>query len=166
MSAEAEAVAAAEGAKRGGSSKFLWIVIAFLTLVLLAGAGAWYTGLLGGTAEEDAESVEIVHEPVYFTLADRLVVNFRGGGSVRFLQVGVELMTYDPDAVAAIEAHSSVLLNNLILLLSDQTQEDLASREGKEAVRLDALEESRAVMEELYGEPAIESLYFTTFVMQ
>jgi len=75
-------------------------------------------------------------------------------------------MTYDETAVHALEKHAPVLRSDLILLLSDQSQETLLSREGKEALRAEALAEIQRAMKELSGDPTVESLYFTNFVMQ
>ena len=84
----------------------------------------------------------------------------------RFLRVGIELMTYDKEGVHALEKHAPVLRSNLILLLSDQSQDTLLSREGKEALRAEALAEIQRAMTELDGHPVVEALYFTSFVMQ
>ena len=162
---ETENEAAAPAPKKRG-----WLLISLIALVLLGGGGgaAWFFVL--GPKGDGAETADAEHEthgePVYFTLAENLVVNFRSPGGTRFLQVGIDLMTYDADAVHALEKHAPVLRSDLILLLSDQSQETLLSREGKEALREEALAEVRRVMTELNGKPAVESLYFTSFVMQ
>lgn len=157
------AAAAPPPKKRG------WLGIVLIALVTLGGGGgaAWYFLLAPkGEAVEGEEAHETHGDPIYFTLADNLVVNFRSPGGTRFLQVGIDLMTYDETAAHALEKHAPVLRSNLILLLSDQSQESLLSREGKEALRADALAEVQRDMTELHGKPTVESLYFTSFVMQ
>ena len=145
------------------------------TLVVFAGAGGagWYFTLgpgggsdAGDGDEAQAKASEKHGEPLYFTLADNLVVNFRSPGGTRFLQVGIDLMTYDEKGLLALQKHAPVLRSDLILLLSDQAQETLLSRDGKEALRSEALAEVRSNMKELSGEPVVESVYFTSFVMQ
>lgn len=146
-----------------------WPLFAALFVVLAAGGGgaAWYFGVAAPEGEREHSEVTAPRgEPIYYTLESNLVVNFRNPGRVRYLQVGIELMTRDRRAVEAVKQHSPVLRNNLVMLLSDQTFESLDGREGKERLRLEALEEVQKLMEALYGSPAIESLYFTTFVMQ
>ena len=59
-----------------------------------------------------------------------------------------------------------VIKNNIILMLSSQTYGLLISREGKEELRKHTLEEIRKVLKENYGEPGVEEVYFTSFVMQ
>ena len=159
-------------AKRATTQQGKANLVLILLLVLLVaggGAGAWfYLGANSGGAEgESGEANAGAHrEPIYFTLAENLVVNFRSPEGTRFLQVGLDLMTYDEEGAHALEQHAPVLKSNLIMLFSDQSQETLLSREGKESVRTEALEEVQRLMVELHGEPVAESLYFTNFVMQ
>ena len=151
--------------KRKGKGP-MWVVLA---LVLTAGAagGAWYAGVIPGSGNEpsDAKPIERA-DPIYHTLDENLVVNFQGGSRTRYLQVGIEVMSRDPQAIEALRSHNAVIRNNLIMLLSDQSSEDLATREGKETLQRAALAEIQAVLQERYGDPGIESLYFTSFVMQ
>jgi flagellar FliL protein len=160
-----ESPAAPPAPKKGG-----WFGIGLIALLAVGGggAGAWFL-LLSPKPSADPE-LAAAHaasrEPIYVTLAENLVVNFRSPGGTRFLQVGIDLMTYDEAGVHALEKHAAVLRSDLILLLSDQPQEALLSREGKEALREAALAEIRKDMTELHGSAVAESLYFTTFVMQ
>lgn len=162
MSGEQDtSAAAAQKQPRRGAK---WAFVALVLVLAAAAGGAWQLGFIGSGAA--AGGVEQAPEPNYFTLEPELIVNFAGGGRARYLQLGIELMTYDADAVAALELHAPVLRNNLILLLSDKTYDELISREGKEQLAATALEEVRAVMTARYGSPAVETLYFTNFVMQ
>jgi flagellar FliL protein len=145
------------------------LVPGLIALIVLGGGGgaAWYfMQAPADGATEVAVAHEPEHDPIYFTLAESLVVNFRSAGGTRFLQVGIDLMTYDEDGKHALEKHAPVLRSDLILLLSDQSQETLYSREGKENLRVEALAEMQKLMTELHGSAVVEALYFTTFVMQ
>lgn len=148
-------------AARRGSA---WTTIALLLAAVLVGGAAWQLGWIG--PQNAAGRPEPLRVPQYFTLDPALIVNFEGGGRARYLQLGIELMTYDPKALDAIELHAPVLRNNLILLLSDKTYDELITREGKELLAEAALEEVRTVLTERHGSPAVETLYFTNFVMQ
>ena len=165
-----EQTAAENAAEAPAPKKRGWLVISLIALLVLGGGGgaAWYFLLApqdAGTETAD-EAHEPQRDPIYFTLAENLVVNFRSPGGTRFLQVGIDLMSYDKTAAHALEKHAPVLRSDLILLLSDQSQETLLSREGKEALRAEALTAVQHVMQELHGSPTVESLYFTNFVMQ
>ncbi len=159
-----ESPAAPPVPKKGG-----WFGIGLIVLLVLGGGGAaaWFLLLAPKPADSELAAAHAAsREPIYVTLAENLVVNFRSPGGTRFLQVGIDLMTYDEDGVHALEKHAAVLRSDLILLLSDQPQETLLSREGKEALRAAALAEIQKDMTELHGSAVAESLYFTTFVMQ
>lgn len=145
---------------------WLWWFLPCLLLLAGAGGGAWYTGLLGSPADGDTVAAPRELPPLYHTLGDSLVVNFQSPGRARFLQVGIELMTRDRSALETLKSHNAVIRNELIMLFSDKSFEELSSREGKEALQRAALEEVQRVMQEHHGAPAIESLYFTGFLMQ
>ena len=151
-------------AKSGGKG---WIMIAAVLLLAGGGLGAAWTQGWPPFAAAPAEAGQPVEAPpVYYTLDPNLIVNFEGGGRVRYLQLGIELMTRDGKAVEALTLHSPVLRNNLIMLLSDQSYETLMTREGKESLQQAALAEVQSIMQQRYGDPAVETLYFTSFVMQ
>jgi flagellar FliL protein len=164
VSAESiDAVPAEAGAPPRKRGKLL-IGIAVL-LLAAGGAGAWYF-LQPAPTDAAVENAPSAAPPLYFVLDPGLVVNFEGGGRVRYLQLGIELQTRDPRALEALKLHAPVVRNNLILLLSGQSYEQLLTREGKEALRAAALAEVQAVLQERYGSPAVDTLYFTNFVMQ
>ena len=75
-------------------------------------------------------------------------------------------MTRDPKAVEGIKANMPRIRNSLMLLFSQQHAKDLATREAKEALQKQALDQVQAIMREETGSPSIEALYFTGFVMQ
>lgn len=159
--------AAAPGQARG-KRRGIWIVLGALALLGIAGGAAWQFGPAGAGADaaEGEERAAADAPAVYYTLASDLVVNFDTDGRIRYLQLGIDLMTREPEAVEAIETHAPVLRNNLIMLLSDRSYEELMTRSGKEALQQDALAEVRTVMKDRYGSAAVETLYFTSFVMQ
>lgn len=141
------------------------LVILVLLLAAAGGGGAWYAGLLGGTAPETAAQAAV--EPaIYFDIDDNLVVNFQGGGRMRYLQIGVQVMTRDPAAVEALKQHRPVVRNNLIMLFSEQSYESLSTREGKSVLADAALAEVQSVLADGYQGPGVEAVYFTSFVMQ
>jgi flagellar FliL protein len=102
---------------------------------------------------------------VYYAIDPPLVVNFEEGSAVRFLQITMELMAHDQKAIDSVQKNIPLIRNNLLLLMSNRDYQSLMSREGKEKLRLEALEEVRAVQKK-EGGADIDDLLFTSFVVQ
>lgn len=158
--------AAARGAAK------TWILIGILSFLLLIGGGfagalLLYPEQVGGMLglQAEGEEAEKQRPAIYYPLEEPFIVNL-ANDSRRLLQVNVELMTRDPESVVSLERHTPVIRNNLLLLFSSKTVDDLSTRSGKETLRDDALEEVRSILDE-YGETAeIEEVYFTSLVIQ
>ncbi len=103
---------------------------------------------------------------VYLSLEPPFVVNAEGQGSTHYLQVSMDVMARDPAVIESMKKHMPVIRNNLIMLLSSQKQAEVSTRDGKEKLRADALAEIQKVLKEQTGEPGVEAVYFTIFVMQ
>jgi flagellar protein FliL len=153
-------------AKKRGRGLLFWVLM--VSLVAGAGAGAaWYAGVIPGLAEADAEPRERPPAPPqYFTLDSNLVVNFQGGGRMRYLQLGVQLMTRDARAIDALATHSPVIKHRLIMLLSDKSYDELVTAQGKAELQAETLAMVRQTLTELHGEPVVEDVFFTSFMMQ
>ncbi len=156
-------------AKKGGKNLIVLILGALLLGAGGVGGSLYFLGMLGGggSAEEDkVEEVAAAVEPIYFAFPQPFTVNFETPKGVRFLQVGLELMTHDQASLDALQVHMPVIKNNIILLLSSQPYDSLISREGKDEIRAKLLSTIQGVLQKYHGEPGIEEIYFTSFVMQ
>lgn len=116
------------------------------------------------TADENEDESE--KPALYQKLEPTFVVNFQSEDALRFLQVTVELMTRDEKIIAAVEQHMPIIRNNLIILFSSQDFTTISTRVGKERIRAQTLSEIQKVMKEKTGQPGVEEVYFTSFVMQ
>lgn len=119
-----------------------------------------------GDGEEDDETVEKTGPAVYLPIDPAFVVNFASQGKARFLQITVEVMTRDVTVPDKVKLHMPVIRNNLMLLFSTQTYDTVSTLEGKESLREESLEVVQQILEEETGDPGIEAVYFTSFVMQ
>jgi flagellar protein FliL len=159
------AAADAEKPKGGGLKRIIIIALAVL-VAGAAGAGALVFMMDGDAPVSDQAAGELTTPLIYRPLEPALLGNIEGPGRIRFVQVGVVLAIRDPKVVEAVDRHGPVIRNDLIMLLSDKTYEQLNTAEGKETTRLEMLETIRNVLERNTGDPGIESIYFTSFVMQ
>ncbi len=131
-----------------------------------------------GTEDElmEAEEEFLAEQPIDFSELDPaiytpldppLIVSlFDSAGTSRYLQLSVQAMSRDQDAIDDIRVHAPALRNSFLFLLSEWTFEDIATLEGKEQLRTQMLDEAQAIMEANTGEPAIEEIYFTSLVVQ
>ena len=168
-----EAAADKAAAPRGkGRGKLFLIVVGSAAAVLLAGGAGtawWLTKGKHPAAPAAAPKAEAppAGPPLFLGLDPPFVVNFDSGQAVRFLQIAVQLETRDPATVELLKTNDPVVRNNLLMLFGNQTYAQLATREGKEALRNQALEDVRKVLQGAGGHPErLEAVYFTSFVMQ
>jgi flagellar protein FliL len=175
--ADAADKGADKAAKPAGKSRGkLFLIIILGAVVVLGGAGVgaalW---LKSGAAKHDAPAAAKAEEkapppggpPLYLPLDPPFVVNFDVNQAVRFLQIAVQVMTRDPATVELLKSNDPVVRNDLLLLFGNQTYAQLATREGKEALRNQSLDDLRKVISQAGGHPErLEAVYFTSFVMQ
>jgi len=103
---------------------------------------------------------------IYHPLEPAFIVNFEDQGMLRYLQIGLTTMTRDPRVVDILNQNMPQIRNDLILLFSNQKLEVLASTNGKEKLRMQALAQIQGILTREVGIPGIEAVYFTTFVLQ
>jgi flagellar FliL protein len=162
----------------GSRSRLIIIIVAVLLLLCVSAAATLLlTGMIGaddeapadaasGSAQTPASEMKVKSPLNYIPLDPPFVVNFSGTAEVRFLQVSVEVGTRDATIVERIKEQRPAIRNALVFLLSNQDPQTLISREGKEALRNQALAEIQRVIEEETGDAGVESVFFTSFVMQ
>ena len=121
----------------------------------------------GGDAKSgDGKGEDSKNAATYYAFDPAFVVNFQAQDQLRFLQVKVEVMMRDPKVTPAIEKHMPVIRNNLVVLFSSQDFTTISTRVGKDRLRAQALAEIQKVLKESTGQPGVEQVYFTSFVMQ
>ena len=87
--------------------------------------------------------------------------------SRKFLQLGVGISTqYDETVVANVELHQLALRSEILGTVSDFTEEDISGKEGRDRLAAKMLEAINAKLEVLEGFGGIDSVHFTSFVLQ
>jgi flagellar protein FliL len=166
--AAAKKEAAEEGGKKKGKGKLLLIVGALV--VLAAGGGGAFFMLKGKhppkSAEQAAAEAAKAKPALYLQLDPAFVVNFQDDTALRFLQVGVNVMSHDPEAINATKEADPEIRNALLMLFSAQDVKSLSDIKGKQKLQAAALAEVQRVLKEKIGKPGVDALYFTSFIMQ
>lgn len=171
LKAAAKTAAPATGNGRG--RLFLTIIIGAAVVLVGAGVGAaWW---LSAGKQPAAPAAGAAREappppsgpPLFLALDPPFVVNFDSEQAVRFLQIAVQLETRDPSTIEMLKMNDPIVRNDLLLLFGGQKYAQLSTREGKEQLRTQALEDVRKVLAGAGGHPErLEAVYFTSFVMQ
>lgn len=170
---------------KSGIKKIIIIAAAAVTFIALTVfATLYFTGAFSHKGGEDTAEMEQTGDKeeakqkkktekkkdkgvvIYHLFEPAFVVNFEDNNVVRFLQVGMSVMTHDSAVVEELKKHEPAIRNDIVLLFSSQTYADLSSREGKEALRKKALIAIQNILKENTGDTGIEQVYFTSFVIQ
>jgi flagellar FliL protein len=182
-------VEAAAPAKKSGKLK--WIIIGVLGVMVLLGATfgvLYFAGVIGGgdaaEAADEAAAADAGHgdkqdkagkkgdkaaskaPPIYHPMEPPFVVNFTSSADVRFMQVTLQVSARDPAVIEQVKEHTPAIRNGLVLLFSGQDPTVLNTREGKEALLKQCLDEINRVLKEQTGSAGVENVFFTSFVMQ
>lgn len=159
---QTEAPAAPTAVAPAKKKKPLLLIVVALVVVALAGGGGFMFMHKGGKSAA-AETAKVAQ---YYALDPSIVVNFQDDRAIRFLQVGISLMAYDPKAIDAAKAAEPRIRNALLLLFSGQKYENLSTEQGKLALQKQALKQVQDILQQAPGKPSIDGLYFTSFVIQ
>jgi flagellar protein FliL len=151
MSSAAAAPAAEEPPKKG-KKKLILILAIVLVLVLVGGGAAVFMMKKKAAAAEgdgsadggEAAQAEEHHapkrekkkedphaKPVFLPL-DPFVVNLADRDADRYAQVGITLQLADDKATDEVKAYLPAIRNNILLLISHKTADELMTPDGKE----------------------------------
>ncbi len=160
-----------ESAEAAGGSKLKLILIICGVLVLVGGSiggTLMIVGSGGDAGPEGAEEVaEVVRDdPSYVDLKPPFTVNLAPEDPVGFLQVSIQMLTFNDDVAEDLEKHKPLIKNDLLVLFGQQSSADLRTVEGKERLQQAALETVQAVIDKHGSGGEVYNLFFTNFVMQ
>jgi flagellar protein FliL len=155
-----------EALAQGRSRKPL--VIGALVALVALGAGGyfWQSHRAGHAANGKTAAVNPSKVELYLPLDPAFVVNFSDNDSLRYLQVGITLMSHDPEAINVAKAADPVIRDGLVALFSNQDFSIISDAAGRQKLQQQALATVRKVVQARLGRPGIDALYFTSFVMQ
>ena len=160
-----------DGAAQQPKRSMLMVALIALVAAAAAGGGMWYftqhqAGAAAGAAPE-AKKAAMPAPAQYFALDPAFVVNLNGPiDGPRYLQVEVQLMTRDPQALAALQTQVPAIRARLLMLFSQVEPAQIADRAGKEKLQQAALAEVQKLMQAETGSKAADDLLFTSFVTQ
>lgn len=104
----------------------------------------------------------------YVELKPAFVTNYgvSDTGHMSYVKADVTVRVSSKEAEYATRYHLPALRNSLVLLLSRQDESTVSSSTGRNAIKVEALQELREILEEEEGDAFIDDLMFTQFVVQ
>lgn len=152
-----------------------------LALLLLAALCSGGAGASSGGGEGGGSASVATGKVNYFPITPAFVVNIQDNNSLRFMQIGINLMTMDAEVVAAVQKHMAPLRHELVMLFSSRDISEVLSTEAREKMRQEALTKIQGVLERYADIPAskkvksedgkehpssVQEVLFTSFVIQ
>lgn len=137
---------------------------AVLALVLLGGIGWVFLG-----SEDEAPQPVVAEEPaqaIYASLGNRFVVSLEREGKAHHLQVAINVLTREQAVVDELTLHAPLIQSRIVSLLGAQDFDRLRTDEGKVALRAEVLALVQEILSAETGNPGVEQVFFTDFVLQ
>lgn len=160
-----------EGSEGGGGSKKLIIIIIAAVLLLGGGAAAFF--LLGGDSEDVAEGEsseeQVVEEKlpaIYVGIPNAITANLPGSKKSRTVQIKMSFMVRSDEAKENVKLHMPQLKNDVLMLVSQKSADDLKLPEGRHKLQEEALVTVQKTLTDLVNDPTVEKVLFVSFVMQ
>ena len=164
--AEEEQQAEAEAT---GISKMKLVFIILGVLLLVGGSIGGTLLIVSGddeTAEVSEEAEPARDDPSYVDLKPAFTVNLAPEDPVGFLQISMQVLTFNDDVAEELEKHKPLIRNNLLVLFGKQSSAELRAAEGKERLQKSALDTIQTVINQHGSGGEVDNVFFTSFVMQ
>jgi flagellar FliL protein len=162
--------------KAGNTTMKIVIIAVVLSIVLSGGIAGGLVFLLGGDdtsqeatdGDEDGESAAAAspEPPIYHSMDPKFVVSFRDQKKARFMQFSLEVMARDREVIENIKEHNPAIRSNLLMLVDNQSSEEMNTREGKEQLLVDITMDINQTLDTVGGKSGVEAAYYHSFVIQ
>ncbi|MTI50208.1 MAG: flagellar basal body-associated protein FliL [Alcanivorax sp.] len=152
------------------SSKLGWL-IALMVILLVALVAINMYLLLSDDSDDDneAEKVEQVEapRPVLYVKLEPFTVNLQGElCGQRLLYVGLSLQVADTETESYLLEHMPQLRSRMLMLLSGQSSQTVATQQGKEQLKTEILELFAQPRDNGQPELQVDDVLFTEFIVQ
>lgn len=156
----AKAAVANDSAPAKSGSKLKIIVIGAVLLAGGAGAGWWYQGAPGTPSDV------VVERPPVFMQLEPFTVNLQPERAQQYLQVGLTIKLTGSSAMDGIKLHMPEIRSRILLVLSTKGASELLTVEGKHKLAEEVAAEVRRPLRDEAQARSVQSVVFTSFVIQ
>ncbi len=105
-------------------------------------------------------------EIIYTEIQPAFVVNYGGPGRLKYLKVTITMVTSSTKATETAEHHMPLVRNELVSMLSRQTDEAVSNPVGQDQMRQEATQAVKDIFQKEVGHPVIDDLLFLNFIYQ
>lgn len=164
----------------GSKSKKKLIIIIAAAAIVIAGAAGFF--LLSGSDEPDSSLADEttvadtqsgqatnganIGSALYVAMPRPFVFNVPGASRDRIVQIKVQLLVRGEVNEETAKKHIPLIEGTLLGVFSTTNADELGTSEGKETLRVAALEKVQTALNDVEGSKIIERVLFTGFVMQ
>ncbi len=127
--------------------------------------GLLILGLATLGAAHAAEQELDVPEAHYVKFHPDFIVNLKGDRS-HFLMVTVQGMSRQAAGITAAKHHMAGIRHHILMLLSEQTPDQLKSPKDMQRLMDETLVQVQDFLKSETGDPTIEAVYFTDFIVE
>ncbi len=146
------------------------LIIGGVVIVLALGVGGAFAFMHKAAPAGDKAKAEEAHPiskaELYLPLDPAFVVNIRDGDTLRYLQVGITLMSHDAKSFEVVKDADPVIRDALLQLFSSESYAAMLDPAGRTQLQAKALAAVQKIVKARSGSPGIAALYFTSFVIQ
>ena len=151
------------------SSKLGWLIALMVILLGALVAINMYLLLSDDSDDDDEENVEQVEAPraVLYVKLEPFTVNLQSDlCGQRLLYVGLSLQVADTETENYLLEHMPQLRSRMLMLLSGQSSQTVATQQGKESLKAEILELFAQPRDDGQPELQVDDVLFTEFIVQ
>ena len=116
--------------------------------------------------EKKEEGENAAPKVMYVGIIPALVGNYSSGMKMKFYKADIALKVTGSEAEEKVKYHEPLIRNQLVMLFSQQTDENMANEGAKEQLRQEALKQVQQVLTQEEGQPIVEDLFFNNLIIQ
>lgn len=102
----------------------------------------------------------------YFQIGEPFVVNLVDDKGIAYLQVHAQFLVEKSELKAHLHTHLPGIKHTIMMVLSESNIAAVKTLQGKQALREKALKETQEFLQKQIGDPVIQDILFTSFVVQ
>ncbi|SHI10469.1 flagellar basal body-associated FliL family protein [Ferrimonas marina] len=149
-----------------GAAAVALVALVFALVLMLTRDSDSPSAEVEAVAESPTGITAAVNGAQYVSLPRPFLFNLPGDDRSYMVQIKVQFQVRSPESQQAVRKHIPLLEDALLTTFSAAKPELLRRKEGKDELRRRALANVQTTMQSITGQPSVDRVLFTGFVMQ